>query len=114
MGGLFVVFAFLRAYLKGEFSWVSGVFAVCGAALIVAALLQPAWLTPLNRWWQRFGLVLHKVTNPLFLGLIYFVAFVPVGWLMRLFRKDMLSRSQTRWVPRERQCSDAETIKQVF
>jgi hypothetical protein len=114
VGGLLVLIVIVRAYLKDEFGWISGLFVAIGCALIVLGLLRPVWLAPLNRWWQRLGLVLHKVTNPLFLGLIYFVAFVPVGWLMRLFGKDMLSRSKTQWIQRDRPCSDSTTIKQVF
>jgi hypothetical protein len=114
VGGLLVAIVLIRAALKQEFGGISGLFVACGCALIVLGLLRPLWLAPLNRWWQRLGLVLHKVTNPLFLGLIFFVAFVPIGWLMRLFGKDMLSRSKTHWIERERPCSDANTIKQVF
>jgi hypothetical protein len=114
VGGLVVLIVVIRAALKQEFGWISGLFVACGCVLMILGLLRPLWLVPLNRWWQRLGLALHKVTNPLILGLIYLVAFVPIGWLMRLFGKDMLSRSKTRWIERERPCSDAETIKQVF
>ena len=114
VGGLLVLVVLVRAYLKQEFGWISGAFVACGCALVIVGLLQPMWLISLNRAWQRLGLLLHKITNPLLLGLIFFVAFVPVGWLMRLAGKDMLSRSETRWIRRERPCSDSQTIKQVF
>src|ERR1700737_4991672 len=40
-----------------------------GLLFLVAALLYPAVLEPLNRWWTRFGLLLSKVTNPLIMAL---------------------------------------------
>lgn len=35
------------------------------------ALLAPVVLAPLNAIWARFGLLLHRVTSPLILGLMY-------------------------------------------
>ena len=43
---------------------------------------------PLNRGWNKLGLILHKVTNPLFLGAMYAIAIVPTGLLMRAFGVD--------------------------
>lgn len=59
--------------------------------LTAIALLAPQFLAPLNRLWFRFGLLLHRVVTPLIMGLIFFTTVVPVGWLLRLFGKDVLN-----------------------
>ena len=64
---------------------------VAGAFLLVA-LVAPAVLRPLNLVWFRFGLLLHAIVNPVIMGLLFFVAIMPVGLLMRVFGKDPLNR----------------------
>ncbi len=56
----------------------------------LAALLVPAWLAPLNRLWTRFGLLLGRVTQPIVLGLLFFVVVTPIGLVMRLSGNDPL------------------------
>ena len=41
-------------------------------------------------WTGRFGLILHKVTSPIVLGIVFFVVVTPIGFLMRLLGKDPL------------------------
>jgi predicted membrane metal-binding protein len=60
------------------------------AAFALLALLRPALLAPLNRLWARFGLFLHGIVNPVMMGLLFAVAILPVGLLMRLAGKDPL------------------------
>src|SRR5438876_5174391 len=55
---------------------------------IAAGFLAPAMLRPLNLLWLRFGLLLHRVVNPLVMGLLFFAVFMPMGLLMRLSGKD--------------------------
>ena len=66
--------------------WAGGV----AAAFALAAFARPQLLTPLNRLWFRFGLVLHHMVNPIVMGLIFFAAVVPVGVVMRMLGKDLL------------------------
>src|ERR1700741_981642 len=47
------------------------------AAFAAVALVVPRWLAPLNRVWMRFGLLLHRIVNPVIMGLIYFLGVVP-------------------------------------
>lgn len=77
---------------------VSGVF-------LLLALTIPAVLHPLNLLWSRFGLLLSKVTNPIILGVMFFVVLTPVAFFARLFGKDLLRlRSEpgtdSYWIPR--------------
>jgi hypothetical protein len=67
--------------------WLIGV-AVAFAAL---AFFVPRALYPLNYVWFRFGLLLHRVMSPLIIGAVFFLCVTPIGLLMRLFGKDVLS-----------------------
>ena len=47
-------------------------------------------LRPLNRLWLKFGLLLHKVVNPIVMALVFFGTVLPTGLIMRVLGKDLL------------------------
>ncbi len=59
---------------------------------LAAALLRPTWLRPLNRLWARLGFVLHRVTNPIVMAVIFFAVVTPIAIIMRALGKDPLQR----------------------
>ena len=65
---------------------------VIAAVLSLWGLILPRSLRPVYRGWMHFGLLASRVTTPLILGLVYFLMFVPMGVLMRLFGKDPMQR----------------------
>ena len=58
---------------------------------IILAMLKPYLLTPFNRIWARFGVVLGSLISPIVMGIIFFVIVTPTGFLMRIFSKDFLN-----------------------
>ncbi len=78
--------------------------AVAAAFLILAAAI-PRTLATLNRLWMSFGLLLSRIISPIMLFLVYLVAVVPTGLIMRAMGKDPLHRRLDRaaksyWVHR--------------
>ena len=52
-----------------------------------------------TEFWFWFGLALHKVVNPLVMGVLFFVVITPIGLLMRLAGKRPLGlRIRTRYI----------------
>jgi len=75
-------------------------------AFAVVAFVRPQLLQPLNRVWLALGRLLHKIVSPLVMGLIFFAAVTPTGWIMRLRGKDLLSLKRrpdqkSYWIRRE-------------
>ena len=66
--------------------WALLVFAV----FLIASLVAPSILAPLNRLWTQFGRLLHRIVSPIALGILYYGVVTPTGLLMRLFGKDPL------------------------
>jgi hypothetical protein len=64
--------------------WTSGIAALC----LAAALFYPTILRPFNRLWLKFGLLLHKVVNPIVTALVFFGTVLPTGLIMRALGKD--------------------------
>ncbi len=75
--------------------WALGLSVVFAAL----ALVWPSLLTPLNRIWFRFGLLLHKIINPLVLGLMFFVIITPLALAIRLFGGKLLSLGYDKSLP---------------
>lgn len=92
---------------------------VVAGLTLTAALAYPSVLAPLNRLWTRFGLLLHKVVNPLIMGLIFFVTVTPTALIMKMLGKDPLNRkidrnAKTYWIDRSPPGPSPETMKNQF
>jgi hypothetical protein len=61
-----------------------------GLILVLAGLLAPNLLAPLNKAWFQLGLALARVTNPIFMGAMFYGAVVPLGWFLRRNGHDLL------------------------
>jgi hypothetical protein len=88
-------------------------------AFLVAALLAPKLLRPLNLIWFKFGLLLHTVVNPLVMGLLFFLTVTPVALLMRLSGKDPLrlkrdAAADSYWITRPPSEPASVTMKRQF
>ncbi|MDA9698894.1 SxtJ family membrane protein [Candidatus Pelagibacter sp.] len=58
---------------------------------LILGILNSKLLSPLNKLWMRFGLLLGKIVSPIIMGIIYFFVVTPTGLIMKIFRKDLLS-----------------------
>ena len=62
-------------------------------------------LTPLNKLWMKFGILLGNIVAPIVMGIIYFGVVTPTGILLRLFGKDILmlkkNKSDTYWLKKD-------------
>lgn len=88
-------------------------------AFLVVALLFPQALTPLNRLWFKFGLLLHHIINPVILGIIFFVIITPLGVITRLAGGKLLSlgydkKAESYWVRRDPPGPDPQSIRNQF
>jgi hypothetical protein len=72
--------------------------------LTAVSLIVPVLLKPLNIVWFQFGLLLHRVVNPLVMFAIFALVFVPAGMLMRIWHDPLRSRRttgvSTYWIER--------------
>ena len=87
----FIVFLFIALYpiINGQNVrlWsllISLIFLVLGIA-------NSRILTPFNKLWFKFGILLGKFISPLIMGMIFFLVVTPIGLIMRAFGKDLLN-----------------------
>ncbi len=77
---------------------------------LILGLVNSNLLTPLNKAWIKFGILLGNIISPLVLGIIFFLVVLPTGILMRLFKKNFLGLKfdknlKSYWINKEKQLS---------
>jgi hypothetical protein len=75
---------------------------------LVLGVLNSKFLTPLNKLWFKFGILLGSIVSPIVMGAVFFVVVTPVGLIMRFLGKDLLRINKnktisTYWINRVKQ-----------
>ncbi|MGB0694609.1 MAG: hypothetical protein ACPGOY_03100 [Rhodospirillaceae bacterium] len=102
-----VFFALVALFLAWVEKWTgASIFAALSGLFLLVAMVRASLLAPLNRLWTKFGLLLHKVINPIVMAMMFFVVIAPIGMAMRLFGWDALKRrldpaAESYWIDRD-------------
>ena len=71
----------------------------------VLGLINSRLLTPLNKLWFKFGILLGNIISPIIMGIVFFLVVTPTGLIMRFFRKDILklkkNSNDTYWINKD-------------
>lgn len=100
---VFVLIALSPVVLRGEHPryWAL----VFGGVFAATAYLAPGLLKPLNLLWFKLGMLLHKVVNPIVLGIMFAICITPVALVLRLLGKKLIpltfeSDKSSYWIER--------------
>ena len=98
----FIVFLLISTYplLKDENIRLWSL--IISIIFLFLGLLNSNLLSPLNKIWFKFGLLLGKIISPFVMGIIFFLVVTPIGIIMRLLKKDLLNlkfnKNNTYWI----------------
>lgn len=106
VGGIFGAIGLIKVTFF-SFSVLAGIFFVIAAVLISGAAIKPELLTPLNKAWMGLAKILFHIVNPVIMFLLFCVAFIPAGMIMKLIGYDPMKRkfdkdAKTYWVDKEK------------
>ena len=118
--GFFFTFVFALAaayfYYATNLS-LAYTFGVVSSLFLVVTVVKSDILSPLNKLWMRFGLLLGMIVNPIVLGIIFFGLFTPIAFVMRLSGRDELrlkfSKKPSHWISRDESIK-SESFKNQF
>ena len=88
VGGAFLLLTAITSYRgQGTIALVTG---CVGVALVLAGLLMPTRLGPIERGWMRMALAMSRVTTPIAMAVVYFLVITPVGLVRNAMGRDPL------------------------
>ena len=72
---------------------------------LILGILNSKFLSPLNRLWFKFGIILGNFIAPIIMGLIFFLVVTPIGLIMKLLGKDLINlkknKDKTYWIEKK-------------
>jgi hypothetical protein len=118
--GLTVGLAF--GVLGGFLLWrgketVSTVLLALGGVLVLAGLVVPTLLGPVERAWMGLAHLISKVTTPIFMGIVYFAVMTPMGFFRRRMGSPIVPRTvrpETRWELRSADAPAGEQMEHQY
>ena len=83
---------------------------------LVLGMMKSKLLTPLNKLWFKFGMILGAIVAPIVMGVVFFLVVTPIGFVMRIIGKDLLrkrfdKKKETYWIKRDKPVG---TMKKQF
>ena len=88
---------------------------ILSITFLILGLMNSNLLSPLNKVWFKFGIILGKIISPIILFLIFFLVMTPISIYLKLIKKDILklkkNNENTYWIPKEKSNS---TMKDQF
>jgi len=80
---------------------------VISLIFLLFGLMNSTLLTPFNKIWFKFGILLGSIVSPIAMSMVFFIVVTPIGICMRLFRKDILNRkfdknANSYWISRNK------------
>ncbi len=69
---------------------------------LILGLINSKALSPLNKLWFKFGLLLGRIVSPVIMGFIFFLVVTPIAFTMRIIGKDLLNlkfnKDKSYWI----------------
>ena len=71
---------------------------------LILGLMNSRILTPLNKLWFKFGILLGSIISPIIMGIVFFVIVTPTSFIMKFLGKNLLNlkkdNKSTYWIER--------------
>ena len=73
---------------------------------LILGLLNSKILTPLNKIWFKFGILLSSFVSPVVMGIVFFGIVTPTSLIMKVLGKNLLNlkkgNKKTYWIERSK------------
>ena len=87
----FVVFLLIALYPLLNNNEIRLWSLIISVLFLILGILNSKILSPLNKIWFKFGLLLGKIISPIIMGVIFFLVVTPIGFIMKLLGKDLIN-----------------------
>jgi hypothetical protein len=99
----FLIVAIFPLFKDGNIRIWSLIIAII---FLILGLLNSKILTPLNKIWYKFGILLGSFVSPIVMGVVFFVIVTPTSLIMKVLGKNLLNlkrdNKRTYWIERSK------------
>ena len=99
----FLIVSIFPLFKEGDIRIWSFIIAII---FLVLGLMNSKILTPLNKIWFKFGILLGNFVSPIVMSIVFFVIVTPTSIIMRVLGKNLLNlkkgNKKTYWVERSK------------
>ena len=99
----FLIVSIFPLFKEGDIRIWSFIIAII---FLILGLLNSKFLTPLNKIWFKFGILLGSFISPIVMGIVFFFIVTPTSIIMRVLGKNLLNlkkgNKKTYWVERSK------------
>ena len=101
----FIVFLIIALYpmLKGQDLRLWSL--IISLIFLILGIVNSTVLTPLNKIWFKFGILLGNIISPIVMAIVFFVVVTPTGIIMKILRKDLIglkkNNKNTYWIEKK-------------
>ena len=103
---VFLIIAFWPLLNSNEINYWSLAISI---TFLILGLINSKILTPLNKIWFKFGILLGNVIAPIVMGIIFFLIVTPTSIIMKILGKDLLNlkknNNNSYWIEKNNQKS---------
>ena len=103
---VFLIIAFWPLLNNNEINYWSLAISI---TFLILGLANSKILTPLNKIWFKFGILLGNVIAPIVMGIIFFLIVTPTSIIMKILGKDLLNlkknNNNSYWIEKSDQNS---------
>ena len=101
---VFLIIAFWPLLNNNEINYWSLAISI---TFLILGLANSKILTPLNKIWFKFGILLGNVIAPIVMGIIFFLIVTPTSIIMKILGKDLLNlkknSNKSYWIEKNKQ-----------
>ena len=101
----FIVFLIISIYPLSNGNDIRLWSLIISLIFLILGLFNSYFLTPFNKLWFKFGILLGSVVSPIVMGLVFFLVVTPISLLLKLFGKDVLmlkkNNLKTYWIQKK-------------
>ena len=110
-----IIFSYFFIKSNSQMYILSGSLSII---IYLIAFIYSNILKPINILWFKISLILHKITNPIILGAIFFILITPLSIFLRLIGRDELKLKKIKcssyWKISSMKGTEPESFKNQF
>ncbi len=96
---------------------VASVLGSVGGLFLLAGLVLPTKLGPIEKAWMGLAHAISKVTTPIVMGIVYYLVVMPIGLAVRIFGRNPLvhvPHGDSFWVDRTEERNRQSDLRRQF